>query len=323
MLERAGRDLVLGEPDAYAAFGVAKPVALIGLANRLGREDGFLRYKVGDIDVTVLSDGTFKVPLVDGWIKNVTLNQAKSALRSADLADGYIPIPFTVVAAKIGERLILIDAGTGGAPIYGPLAGRLAQSMEAAGLDPRAVTAILVSHLHGDHILGLMDRDSGAPLFPNAEIMIPSAEMTWWTQPGAEMRQLGPTREGLVSCIRATLATWENVRLIDPDTEVLPGVYTIEASGHSPGQTIHLLHSGRQALLVTADVSLLPAIFARNPGWHAQVDQDPVLASSTRRKIFDRVIADKMLVCGSHWFLPNVGTIEQDGRGYAFVPLTI
>jgi glyoxylase-like metal-dependent hydrolase (beta-lactamase superfamily II) len=115
------------------------------------------------------------------------------------------------------------------------------------------------------------------------------------------------------------LATWKNVRPVDGEAELLPGVRAIPAHGHSPGQVAHLLSSGDKQLLVTADVSLLPALFLRNPDWQIALDQDPAMAVETRKRIFDRAVADKLMVAGTHWLLPNVGTIAKDGSGYAFV----
>jgi len=84
----------------------------------------------------------------------------------------------------------------------------------------------------------------------------------------------------------------------------------------------HLLSAGNQQLLVSADVSLLPALFAKNPDWQVNLDQDPVMAVETRKRIFERAISDKAMVSGAHWLLPNIGTIAKDGSGYAFVPVT-
>jgi glyoxylase-like metal-dependent hydrolase (beta-lactamase superfamily II) len=321
MLEVSRRDLVLGAAAAYAAFGLTKPIAFIGAAHaQRAPNQGFLKYKVGDIEVTSLGDGLIEAPHRDGFIKNATIEQTKAALRVAGLSDAHVPFPFTVTAVKSADRLMLIDSGTGGFPVYGPKAGFLRQSMAAAGLDPETVETIIISHFHGDHIFGLMDKDTNAQLFPNAEIIVPATELRWWTQPGVGAIPLGRSRQGLAQRIQATLAIWKNVKPVDGEAELLSGVYAVPAPGHSPGHTAHLLSSGGKQLLVTADVSMLPALFLKNPHWQVDLDQDPVMAVETRKRIFDRAIADKIMVAGSHWGLPNVGTIVKDGNGYAFIP---
>jgi glyoxylase-like metal-dependent hydrolase (beta-lactamase superfamily II) len=121
--------------------------------------------------------------------------------------------------------------------------------------------------------------------------------------------------------IRETLATWKNVRPFEGNDELVPGIGALPAYGHSPGQIAHLVGAGTSALLLTADVSLLPALFARNPHLEVSLDQDSQMAVETRKRIFDRAIADQLYVTGTHWLLPNVGTLARDGRGYAFVPV--
>jgi glyoxylase-like metal-dependent hydrolase (beta-lactamase superfamily II) len=321
MFEISRRDLVLSAAGAYAAFGLAKPIAFIGAAQaQQATNRSFSKVKVGDFEVTTLSDGIVDVPHREGYIRNANVEQTKAALRAAGMSDGHVPVPFTAMAVRMNDRLVLIDAGTGGFPIYGPKAGLLAQSMAAAGLDPKAVKTILISHLHGDHIYGLMDKETNAQTFPDAEIIVPAGELKWWTQPSVDAMNLGPSRQGLAQRIRATLATWKNVRPADEDSELLPGVRAIPAHGHSPGQITHLLSSGDKQLLVTADVSLLPALFAKNPDWQINLDQDPAMAVETRKRIFERAVADKAMIAGTHWILPNVGTLSRDGKGYAFVP---
>jgi glyoxylase-like metal-dependent hydrolase (beta-lactamase superfamily II) len=321
MFEISRRDLVLRAAGAHIAFGLAKPIAFIGAAQaQPATSPSFFKCKVGDFEVTTLSDGIVEVPHREGYIKNANVEQTRAALRAAGLSDGHVPVPFTVMAVKMGDRLVLIDSGTGGFPIYGPKSGLLVQSMAAAGLNPKDVKTILISHLHGDHIYGLMDKDTNAQVFPDAEIIVPAAELKWWTRPEVDAMELGPTRKGLSQRIRATLATWKNVRPVDGKTDLLPGVRAIPAQGHSPGQIAHLLSSGDKQLLVTADVSLLPALFARNPDWQINLDQDPAMAVETRKRIFERAVADKAMVAGTHWLLPNVGTLSRDGNGYAFIP---
>ena len=322
MFEISRRDIVLNAAGALAAFGLNAPVAFIGAAQAQSLGDPFRRHKVGDVEVISLIDGFAEVPHREGWIRNANVEETKAALRASGLNDAHVPIPFTATAIKMGDRLVLVDTGTGGFPIYGPKSGMLIQSMAAAGLDPKNVKTILISHLHGDHIFGLMDKNTGAQVFPDAEIIVPEAELKWWTRPEVDAMDLGPTRKGLSQRIRTTLATWKNVRPVDGEVELLPGVRAVSAPGHSPAQVVHLVSSGGKQLLITADVSLLPQLFARNPDWQVGVDQDPQLAVTTRKRIFDRVVADKLMITGTHWLLPSVGTLAKDGSGYAFTPAT-
>ncbi len=319
MFEISRRDLVLSAAGAYAAFGLSKPIAFIGAAHAqtIPADAAFKKYKVGDIEVISLFDGHWEKPHDENFIKGVNVEQTKTALKAAGITDTYVPIPFTVIAVNTGGRLVLIDSGTGGGQAGGPKAGKLAQSMAAAGLDPKNVKAIVVSHFHGDHISGLMAKDTNAQTFPDAEIIVPAAELKWWTQP---IDSIAAPRQGLAKRIQATFPTWKNVKPVDGEAELAPGVRAVPAFGHTQGHTAHLISSGGQQLLVTADATNVQALFVKNPEWAAAFDHVPDLAVETRKKLFDRAIADKAMVAGYHWGLPNVGTIAKDGSGYAFTP---
>src|SRR5690349_5277205 len=225
MFEISRRDLVLSAAGAFAAFGLGKPITFIGAAQAQATEN-FRRYKVGDIEVVSLYDGVWEKPHDENFIKGVNVEQTDAALKSGGLADAHVPIPFTVIAVNTGGRLVLIDSGTGGGQAGGPKAGILAQSMAAAGLDPKAVKTILISHFHGDHISGLMAKDTNAQMFPDAEIIVPAAELAWWTQPVDSIPQ---ARRALAQRIQATFPSWKNVRPVDGEAEVAPGIRAIPA----------------------------------------------------------------------------------------------
>jgi glyoxylase-like metal-dependent hydrolase (beta-lactamase superfamily II) len=317
MFEISRRDLVLSAAGAYAVFGLSKPIAFIGAAEAqtIPADAGFKKYKVGDIEVISLYDGVWERQHDPNFIKGLNVEQAKTELRARGLPDAFVSQPFTTLAVKSGDRLVLIDTGTGG-QTGGPKAGLLPKSMAAAGLDPKAVKTILISHFHGDHIFGLMAKDTNAQTYPEAEIIVPAAELKWWTQPPEAIPE---GRRGAVPRIQATLASWKNVKPVDGEAEVAPGIRAIPAFGHTQGHTAHLISSGGQQLLASADMTANYLIFTdlnRQLGF----DHVPDQATETRKKLFERAVADKIMVAGYHWGLPNVGTFAKDGNGYAFTP---
>ena len=311
------RDLVLSAAGAYAAFGLGRPITFIGAAAAQTPAESFRKYKVGDIEVVSLYDGVWEKPHDENFIKGANVEETKAALKSAGLTEAHVPIPFTVIAVNTSGRWVLIDSGTGGGQAGGPKAGVLAQSMAAAGIDPKAVKSVVISHFHGDHISGLMAKDTNAQMFPDAEIVVPAAELKWWTQPIDSIPQ---PRRALAQRIQATLPTWKNVKAVDGEADVAPGVRAIPAHGHTQGHTAHLVSSGANQLLVTADATNIAALFVKNPEWQGAFDHVPDQAVETRKKLFDRAIADKAMVAGYHWGLPNVGSLAKDGKGYAFTP---
>jgi len=319
MFDISRRNLTLGAAAASVAFGLEKPVTFVGAAHAEQSDpQPFRKYKVGgDVEVFSLIDGTRDLPLRDNMIRNVDFDQVKAALRGAGFPDKR-PSRFIVMAVKLRDQIVLIDSGTGGHPIYGEGNGRLLTSMAAAGLDPKAVKTILISHFHGDHIYGLMNNETNAQLFPDAEIVVPAAELNFWTRPGVESIDLGPTRKGLARRIQTTLATWKNVRPFEGEPELLPGVHAVQVPGHSPGMVAHLVASGRDQFLISADVVNFSPHMATNPEWQLVIDQDPQMAVETRKKIFARAVADKLIVSGTHWLMPNAGKFAKDGNGYVF-----
>ncbi len=184
MFEISRSDLTLGAAGAYAMFGlVGRSLSSTRPTPNKSVPRPFCKYTVGDIEVFALVDGMRDVPLRDGMVRNVGAEQVKTALRDAGFPDNKSPARFIVMALKLRDQVVLVDSGTGGHPIYGEGNGRLFESMAAAGLDPKAVKTILVSHLHGDHIYGLMTNETNAQVFPDAEIVVPAAELNWWTRP--------------------------------------------------------------------------------------------------------------------------------------------
>ena len=319
MFEISRRDLILSAAGAYAAFGLCKPIAFIGAAQaqQIPAGPGFKKYKVGDIEVFSLYDGVWEKSQDENFIKGVSVEQTKEELKAGGLTDAFVTIPFTVLAVKTGGRLVLIDSGTGGGQAGGPKAGLLAQSMAAAGLDAKDVKTIVVSHFHGDHISGLMAKDTNAQMFPEAEIIVPAVELKWWTQPVESIPQ---PRRGLAQRVQATLPGWKNVKQIEGEVDVVPGIRAIPAHGHTQGHTAHVISSGGAQLIATADATNIQSLFVKHPDWQAGFDHVPDQAVETRRRLFDRAVAEKAMVAGYHWGLPNVGTLAKDGNGYAFTP---
>jgi glyoxylase-like metal-dependent hydrolase (beta-lactamase superfamily II) len=322
MYEITRRDLILSSAAAAALLGLNGRVAFIGAAQaQTAIAQGFHRYRVGSIEVTALYDGVWERPHDPGFIRNATVDQTKAALAAAGLAPDFVPIPFTPNLVKTGGRLVLIDTGTGGGQTGGPKAGTLMKHLAAVGIEAGAIQAILISHFHPDHIFGLMTKaPENRAVFPNAEILVPAAEYKFWMDP-AIIEKLPEARRPLAKRIQEMFPlVADKVRLFEGDKELLPGIRAISAPGHTPGHTAFHVSSGRDQLVVLGDTTNIPALFVRNPGWHAVFDQDALMAEATRRKLLDRVAADKTMVAGYHFPFPAAGAIAKDGTGYAFVP---
>lgn len=321
MTKISRRDVVVSAGAAAAVLSLGRPLAFINPAR--GQEStapkGFHRFKLGEAEVTTVYDGIWEKPHTPEFIRNASVEETKAALRAAGLPEAHVPITFTVTFVKIGGRTIMFDSGTGGQ--LAPTAGKLAGNMQAAGIDPGAIDLILVTHFHPDHIFGLMAKDTNEQVYPKAQIVVPAAEYGWWTDP-VVTAQLPKDRQGLAKRIQATFPTWTNLTQVEGEKEVAPGIRAVPSPGHTAGHTVYLVGSGSDQLVNLADTSTIPALFVRNPGWHAAFDADPVQAEANRRKWFDRVVADRIAVVGYHFGMPGAGRIEKDGGSYAFVPMS-
>ena len=230
-----------------------------------------------------------------------------------------MPIPLTVTVLKIGDKYIMIDSGSGVGQ-WQANATNLPANMKAAGIDRGQISTILVSHFHPDHVWGLMEKGTNAAVFPNAELVVSSTEYNWWTEPG-RVEKLAEGRRPAGKRIADVFPTWKNWKLVEDNAEVVPGVRMIAAPGHTPGHAAFLVTSGKDQLMVSNDTMYVPALLAPHPDWQGAYDQDSATAITTRRKLIDRVIADKMMVCGAHFPFPGRGTFTKDGNAYAFAPL--
>jgi glyoxylase-like metal-dependent hydrolase (beta-lactamase superfamily II) len=323
MLRMSRRDVVVGAGLA-TALGLNYRLAIVRPAHAQEPPDptrGFYRYKVGSVEVTALYDGIWKKPHDPAFIKNASIEETKAALAKAGMTTEYMPIPLTVVVLKVGEKLIMVDSGSGVGQ-WQPTAISLPGNMKAAGIDPTKISTILVSHFHPDHIFGLMEKGTNAPVYPNAELVVNATEYEWWTEPG-RVEKLPEARKGLGTRIQTVFPTWKNFKLVEGEREVAPGIRLVNAPGHTPGHSAFLVSSGNEQLMISNDTAYVPALLAPHPEWQGAYDQDGPLAVESRRKLIDRVIADKMAICGAHFPFPGSGTFTKDGTGYAFTPVKI
>lgn len=306
---------------AAAAFGLNRPLRFIAAASAAPVEPtvGFHRFKVGSVEVTAVYDGIWRKPHDPAFIKDVTVDQTKEALVRAGLTTDFMPIPLTVFVLKLGDRYVMCDAGSGVGQ-WQANSTHLPGNMAAAGIDHTKIDTVLISHFHPDHVWGLMQKGTNAPTFPNAELVVSSTEYRWWTDPD-RVGKLPEGRRGAGKRIADVFPTWKNWRLVEDGSEVAPGVRLVFAPGHTPGHSALLVSSGTEQLMISADTMYVPALLAPHPDWQGAYDQDGPMAVGTRRMLIDRIIADKVPICGSHFPFPGSGTFVRDGNAYAFTPV--
>ena len=206
---------------------------------------------------------------------NKTLPDVQKALGDAFLPTDHVINQFNILVVNTGRNLVLIDSGFGdnGAPTV----GNLLNNMTAAGIDPKNIDTILVSHFHGDHISGIRAK-AGAANFPNAEIMVPAAEWKHWTDAGDEAKAPQVWKGGFANVKRVFDPIAKDVKQFEHGKELVPGITAVDARGHSPGHTAFLVASGNGKLLVTSD-TVNHQILIRNPDWALWADMDAAMAA--------------------------------------------
>ena len=326
MTELNRRDLLAGA----AAFGAAAALSPLGVsvadaaAQASGAQaPGYYRYKVGSFECTSINDGARSFPMPDTFVKNVPKAEALAAGEAAYWPKGMVTVPFNPQLINSGGKLVLIDCGNGVANLESSkgAVGRTLQNLAAAGVDPKSVDVVLMSHLHPDHTNGIRAVD-GSMAFPNAEIMVPAKDWEFWmSDDNAAKAESNAMMKGYFANVRKIYAGIENkVTKYDWDKEVVTGITSIAAPGHTPGHTAFAVVSGNSRVLIQSDVTNIPELFLRNPDWHVAFDVDGDLAQQTRHKFYDMAAAEKMTVVGFHFTFPSIGHVEKDGAKYRLIP---
>jgi glyoxylase-like metal-dependent hydrolase (beta-lactamase superfamily II) len=231
--------------------------------------------------------------------------------------------PCNPIVVNTGGKLIVFDTGTSEAALVSSKGqtGQFQNNLKAAGIDRNAVDTVVISHFHGDHINGLLTPDN-KPAFANAEILVPAAEWKFFMDDGEMSRAPAGRMETVFKNLRRVFdALGRKVTQYEAGKEIAPGVTSVATPGHTPGHMAFILASGNSKVFVQGDVTHVPFVFARNPGWHAFYDQDGPMAEATRRKVYDMLMAERMPVQGFHYPFPSLGHVEKSGDGYREIPV--
>ena len=312
------RRQILQSSAALLATGLA-PASVFAAATISGQQaPAFYRSKVGDIELTAISDGYGTFPKIDGFVRNVPNEAVSAALAEQFMPTDRIQIPFTTLVVNTSGKLVVIDTGNG--DLAAPTSGSWMRNFRAAGFAPENVDMVVISHFHGDHINGLRLKD-GTAVFPNAEIKVPEPEIAFWMN-DANMAQAqgdlmkanfaGARRVFTPIASTATRYKW--------DSEVAPGITAIGAPGHTPGHTIFAITSGNASFMAVSDITNVPVLFVRNPDWAVMFDQDPDMARATRHRVLDLMAAERMQVGFYHAPFPATGFITKEANRYNLVP---
>ncbi|MBV8791364.1 MAG: MBL fold metallo-hydrolase [Pseudolabrys sp.] len=277
---------------------------------------GVYRLKLGTYQITALYDGLWPIPINDDFIRNASRAQVNKALETDFLAPNILPISFTALLVNTGKKLILIDTGTAGQ--IADSAGTLLANLAVAGVSPKQIDTVLISHFHPDHINGIKTKD-GTKVFTNAEIQVPEGEWAFWMDDSNLRAASGTVHKYFLNTRRIFRDIAKDVRRFSPGGEVAPGIMSLPAYGHTPGHCAFMISSGSDNMLVLSDSVRDPSLFVRHPDWQPTFDMDGPTAVDTRRHLLDRAANDRLLVHGYHFPFPASGHIIKAGRDFELV----
>lgn len=311
--EFAGAALISGSAAVAGLAGPYGAAAKTALASR--QVPGAHRLRVGSIEVTALSDGYVDL---DPKLLPQADSEAMAALLEARLLPpGRIRGSVNAFAVNTGEALILID--TGGRDLLGPTLGALPDALKVAGLSADAVDAVYLTHMHPDHIGGLISAD-GKATFPNAEIVVSEEDWAHWTSDDV-MAQAPESARVFFRAAQEALAPYAD-RLVrfSPERPLLSGLIPEPLPGHTPGHTGFLVEDDGDALLIWGDIVHAPPVQFAHPDWAIAFDVDQDAAIATRKRVLDRVATDRLQVAGMHLPFPGFGRVVRRGTAYEYLP---
>lgn len=300
--------------------GTARLLAAAGTAGLLlprnGRAEVGSATSVGNITVWPVSDGTRQMPVSLLW-PDAPEAELAELLGEVSLPEA-IPTPNNVTLIDTGDRLVLVDAGSG--PNFDPASGRLEDALQEAGIEPAAVTEVIITHGHPDHLWGALDDFEELPRFPNARYLMSEPEHAFWTAPLPS--GMPPIWEGMaLGAARVIEALGPSLEVVAPDAEIATGITLVPTFGHTPGHVSVRVADGAEALFVLGDAITNDPVSFRRPGWPLRTDADPDAGAATRRRLLDMLSTEGVRVLGFHLPWPGLGRIKALGESrYAFHP---
>ncbi|MDB5627633.1 MAG: hypothetical protein JWR73_3435 [Tardiphaga sp.] len=290
---------------------------VLAKAPKLGTQSPYFhRFKLGDAEVTVVSDGPLPLGDPSGTFVGVPKDEVKKMLTDNFLAPDNVVLEQNSPIVNMGDRLVLFDTGMGSSKLFGGTTGRQQKSMMEAGIKPADIDAVVCSHAHIDHIGGIVDAD-GKLLFPNAQIYISQTDFDFWTD---EKNLDGPLKDFIVHARKNLMPVRDRLVFFKDGQEFLPGIQAIAAPGHTMGHHMFMVTSAGKSFAFLGDLTHHQVLLLERPLMEFSYDTDPKMAAKTRVKMLDMLAANKVAVMSYHFPWPGYGHVVKAGDGFRYLP---
>jgi glyoxylase-like metal-dependent hydrolase (beta-lactamase superfamily II) len=299
------------------ALALAAPWVRAAAPQAAAPNPGFYRMVLGDYEIVALSDGTHPFPI------DTVMIDTPAGKIARELADEALAPPvqgsINAFLVNTGKKLVLIDAGAGA--LYGACCGRLFANLRAAGYAPEQVDEILLTHLHKDHVGGVLA--AGRIAFPNATLRVARAELDYWTD--RKKREHAPDfLRSFFDSANDALAPYSEAKRLqafDGDVELAPGIRSLSEPGHTPGHTAYLVESRGEQMLVWGDIVHVAPVQLRDPKASVKYDTSDTDAQRARRRLFERAVQGQAWIAAAHISFPGMGHLARDHGHYRWIPI--
>jgi glyoxylase-like metal-dependent hydrolase (beta-lactamase superfamily II) len=271
----------------------------------------------GEFSITVLSDGFITVPIDIVAPEGTPGERAEILRRTGDIKAGLVESKTNIPVIRRGRDLIIVDVGSGDK--YQPTDGRLFGNLKASGINPDAITKVIFTHAHPDHVWGTLT-ETGSLRFKNATYYVGAAEWDYWMNPDYLTMMPFELHEFARGAQRDLGAIKDRVVMLKPGDDIVSGLRAIDTAGHTPGH-LSLEMAGGEGLIITADAATNEIASFQHPRSRFGYDTIPELAIENRARLIERAAADRTSLLGYHWTYPGVGYAERNGGAYRYVPV--
>jgi glyoxylase-like metal-dependent hydrolase (beta-lactamase superfamily II) len=285
-------------------------------APQLGTQPAYFhRIKVGDAEVTVVSDGPLPLGPPKGTFVGVPDDEMKKMLIDNFLSPDNVVLEQNSPIVNFGDKLVLFDTGMGTSKMFGATTGRQQKSMMEAGIKPEDIDAVVFSHAHIDHIGGVVD-SAGKVLFPNAQFYIAQSDFDYWTDEG---KMGDPMKDFVVHARNNLMPVRDKLVFYKDGQEFLPGVQALAAPGHTVGHTMFMITSAGKSFAFLGDLTHHQILLMEKPRMEFSYDTDPKQAAESRVKMLDMLAANKIAVMSYHYPWPGYGHVVKTGEGFHYI----